>query len=166
MAPLIMAGLSLLPKIPKMWGAIAGLFGKKAPKSIQDAGELASIIMDDLTKDKIPPEIRVKLEEIVMSHEKEMAEIALKEVALQRDVVVAEITGDSWLQRNWRPMLMCLFGVIIANNYVFNPWLKVMFEIDIIMTIPPQMWSLLKLGVGGYIVGRSTEKAVKEWKKK
>ena len=32
--------------------------------------------------------------------------------------------------------------------------------------IPPDMWDLLKLGVGGYVVGRSVEKGVKVWKDK
>ena len=31
--------------------------------------------------------------------------------------------------------------------------------------IPPDMWDLLKLGVGGYVLGRSVEKGVKVWKK-
>jgi len=30
--------------------------------------------------------------------------------------------------------------------------------------IPPDMWDLLKLGIGGYVVGRSVEKGVKVWK--
>ena len=30
--------------------------------------------------------------------------------------------------------------------------------------IPPDMWDLLKLGVGGYVVGRSAEKGIKAWK--
>ena len=32
--------------------------------------------------------------------------------------------------------------------------------------IPPDMWDLLKLGVGGYVLGRSVEKGVKVWKDK
>lgn len=55
---------------------------------------------------------------------------------------------------------MCLFGVIVANNYVVAPIFGTTQA-----EIPPDMWDLLKLGVGGYVVGRSTEKAVKLWKK-
>ena len=83
----------------------------------------------------------------------------------QTDIIVAEATGKSWLQRNWRPGLMTLFGIIIFNNYILNPWLSAMFSVNIMMEIPPEMWSLLKLGVGGYVVGRSVEKAVSNWKK-
>ena len=89
-----------------------------------------------------------------------------QELKSQTDIIVAEVTGKSWLQRNWRPGLMALFGVIIFNNYILNPWLSAMFSINIMMDIPPEMWSLLKLGVGGYIVGRSVEKAVTNWNNK
>ena len=88
------------------------------------------------------------------------------EIRAQADVIMAEATGQSWLQRNWRPGLMALFGLIIFNNYVLNPWLGTLFSLNVMMEIPPDMWALLKLGVGGYIVGRSTEKAVEVWKQK
>jgi len=88
------------------------------------------------------------------------------EIRAQADVIMAEATGQSWLQRNWRPGLMALFGLIIFNNYVLNPWLGALFSLNVMMEIPPDMWALLKLGVGGYIVGRSTEKAVEVWKQK
>lgn len=55
-------------------------------------------------------------------------------------------------------MLMCLFGLIIANNYLIVPLLGTPMA-----DIPPDMWELLKLGVGGYVIGRSVEKGVKVW---
>lgn len=82
------------------------------------------------------------------------------QIKAQKEVLQAEIQGKSWLQRNWRPMLMCLFGVIIANNYILNPWLDALFDLDVKMDIPPDMWALLKLGIGGYVAGRSVEKTI------
>ena len=32
------------------------------------------------------------------------------------------------------------------------------------LELPEQLWSLLTLGVGGYIVGRSCEKTIDKWK--
>jgi len=84
----------------------------------------------------------------------------------QRDVIVAEAMGKSFLQRNWRPGIMCLFGVIIANNYIIHPYVSALFGVNIMMPIPPEMWALLKLGISGYIVGRSAEKGLKIWKDK
>ena len=89
----------------------------------------------------------------------------VEQIKSQMNIIVAEAQSQSWLARNWRPGLMSLFGLIIFNNYVFNPWLNAFFSINIMMEIPPDMWGLLKLGVGGYVVGRSGEKVVELWKK-
>ena len=81
-------------------------------------------------------------------------------------VVVAEAKGESWLQRNWRPVTMMAFVVIIINNYIVFPWFM-MFDIPAIhLDIPPDMWSLLQIGIGGYIVSRGAEKGIKTWKDK
>jgi len=88
------------------------------------------------------------------------------QIKAQTSIIVAEATGNSFLQRNWRPGLMCLFGLIIFNNYVLYPYLSLFFEQAPMLSIPPDMWGLLKLGVGGYVVGRSGEKVVKLWKDK
>lgn len=74
-------------------------------------------------------------------------------------VILAEANGDSWLQRNWRPMLMVMFGVIIANNFLVVPIFNTPAA-----EIPPDMWDLLKLGVGGYVVGRTVEKGIDRYK--
>jgi len=83
------------------------------------------------------------------------------------DVIVAEAKGESWLQRNWRPGLMFLFGFIIANNYIIVPYAQALFSTDIpTLEIPINMWELIKLGVGGYIIGRSGEKIINNYTKK
>lgn len=84
----------------------------------------------------------------------------------QQKVLVAEAQGESWMQRNWRPLLMLSFGVIIVNNFILAPYLGAMFGFKIILEIPPDMWDLLKIGIGGYIAGRSVEKGVQLWKNK
>jgi hypothetical protein len=33
------------------------------------------------------------------------------------------------------------------------------------LEIPPDMWDLLKIGLGGYVVSRGVEKTMKEYKK-
>ena len=70
-------------------------------------------------------------------------------------IVAAEATGQSFLQRNWRPIIMLEFGFIIAWNYVISP----LFSAPS-LDIPPDMWGLLKIGLGGYVIGRSAEKVV------
>jgi hypothetical protein len=77
-----------------------------------------------------------------------------KDLAVQQaSVIVAETKSESWLARNWRPILMVTFTYIIAHNYVF----ATLFHLTVV-PIPPDMWDLLKLGMTGYIVGRTVEK--------
>lgn len=55
----------------------------------------------------------------------------------------------------WRPILMLTFGGLIVGRFLG-------FEAD---AMSPdeyvEMWGLLKVGIGGYIAARSTEKIVK-----
>lgn len=84
-------------------------------------------------------------------HEK-MAEADAKFAAEQAKVLVAEAQSESWATRNWRPILMLVFTFIILYNFVLSPiasWAS--------LPIPEQMWELLKIGIGGYIIGRSAE---------
>ena len=79
-------------------------------------------------------------------------------------VLVAEMSGN-WLQRSWRPILMLVIVGIVANNYLIYPYLN-LFGINATpLELPDHLYSLMKIGVGGYVIGRSAEKAVKEYKK-
>lgn len=142
-----------------MWTAILGL--------IEGAFRPAVDLIDELhTSEEEKLEAKAKMMIIQNQLATEMLDVQKTELESARDIIVAEAKGESWLQRNWRPVLMMLFGVIIANNYIFNPWLSAMFDINVTMQIPPDMWALLKLGVGGYVAGRSVEKGIKMWKEK
>lgn len=77
----------------------------------------------------------------------------------QASVIRAEAQGQSWLQRNWRPLLMLSLTVILINNYIFVPYLSTAFPDKIkVLEFPAGFWGLLTLGVGGYIAGRTVEK--------
>ena len=109
-------------------------------------------VVDQAVEDKDQAAlIKSKLQEMVLTGQ-------MKEIEEAANIIRAEANGESWLQRNWRPMLMCLFGVIVGNNYLIVP----LFGTPV-ADIPPDMWDLLKLGIGGYVVGRSVEKGVRVW---
>lgn len=142
-----------------MWTAILGLVGNIFKPAVD--------LIDELhTSD----EEKLKAKAAMMALENQVTtqilDLQKAEVESAKDIIVAEAKGESWLQRNWRPVLMMLFGVIIANNYIINPWLSALFDINVVMDVPEHMWSLLKLGVGGYVMGRSAEKGIKIWKGK
>jgi hypothetical protein len=73
-------------------------------------------------------------------------------------VIVAEAQGASWLQRNWRPLLMLCFVAILANNYIVAPYARALGADLPTLDLPDGAWALLNIGVGGYIAGRSAEK--------
>ena len=82
----------------------------------------------------------------------------------QSKVVQAEANSEHWITSAWRPITMLVFVAIIANNYILVPYFQA-FGADIpTLELTDQMWDLLKIGIGGYIVGRSVEKTAKLWK--
>lgn len=67
-------------------------------------------------------------------------------------ILLAESQGN-WMQRSWRPLLMLSFGGIIIYSKFFAP----IFSLPA-PELEQEFWELLKLGMGGYIIGRSVEK--------
>ena len=83
-----------------------------------------------------------------------LAEAEAKQLKAKSDIVVAEATGESWLQRNWRPITM-LFFLVLLGSYWFGLAPKYLIENPEIVS---HLFTLLEIGIGGYIVGRSGEK--------
>lgn len=114
---------------------------------------LDRVLPDTVERDKVKSELQAQM----LQHSAEIEKAAAS-------VVVAEAKGESWLQRNWRPVTMMSFVVIIVNNYIAVPWLQTLGLPAVSLDIPPDMWSLLQIGIGGYIVSRGAEKGIKNWK--
>lgn len=85
-------------------------------------------------------------------------------VNAQAGTIEAEAKSDSWLAANWRPILMLTFTFIVAMNYAILPVAAWFGSHVAPLVLPPDMWALLKIGIGGYIVGRSGEKITKAMK--
>jgi hypothetical protein len=130
------------------WEAIP-VIGKVAEKIV---GAIDKCVEDKDLAAKLKADFNLELMQSDFSY-------VQKELESQAAIVAAEAQGKSFLQRNWRPILMLTFTYIIAHNYVLSP----MFSLTR-LEIPPDMWELLKLGMGGYIIGRSVEKAVSAYK--
>ena len=142
-------------------GFISDLFvgtaASSATKVLGGVGSLAKDIRTAIKGYELTPEARAEIEG-------KLADLDATIVESQSSIIVAEAKGG-WLQRNWRPLLMCLFGFIIFNNYVLFPYLSLFTEGAIKLVIPPDMWALMKLGMGGYVITRGGEKMIKEYKK-
>ena len=66
----------------------------------------------------------------------------------QTKIITAEAQGNSWMQRSWRPITMLTFLVLVVCD-AFG-WLP--------FRLASEAWTLLQLGLGGYVAGRSLEK--------
>lgn len=134
----------LLAALPMIGKIVAPLLGK-----VFDVVDQA--VTDKDLAAQIKAQIQVKSMEIDHSE-------FVTEITEQSKIIQAEAGSQSWMARNWRPSIMMLFGIIILNNYILNPWISAMFGVNVMMEIPPEMWGLLKLGIGGYIASRGIEK--------
>lgn len=88
------------------------------------------------------------------------------EINAKANIITAEAKGESSLQRNWRPILMLTIVAIVANNYIIFPYMELFGFKATMLALPERMWTLMEIGVGGYIIGRSGEKIVKSYKDK
>jgi hypothetical protein len=72
----------------------------------------------------------------------------------QSDIIIAEAQGASWLQRSWRPITMLTFvGLVVAR------WFGLVVP-NLSPEVEAEVFSIIKLGLGGYVIGRSAEKIV------
>lgn len=138
---------------------LAGLVSSGIGKLFGTVAGKACDIVSEFVEDKdLAAQINAKLSAQIIATDTSKF---IAEIEAQRSVLVAEIQGESWMQRNWRPMVMLMFAAIIANNYIVFPYLS-MFEMTAgkvtQLELSPMMWQCLKLGLSGYIVGRSMEK--------
>ena len=83
----------------------------------------------------------------VLSYESEM-------LAAKAEIVNSEASSEHWLAASWRPITMLTFLVLTVGDSLGllpNP-------------LRDEAWTLLQLGLGGYVVGRSGEKIVNSLK--
>ena len=114
--------------------------------------------------DKVIPDPSAKAEAQLKLLELSQAG-GLKELEASMNVVVAEAQSEHWLTSTWRPITMLTFVTIIAFNYILFPVIGLFIDNLPPLEIPPDMWDLLKIGLGGYVVSRGVEKSIKEYKK-
>lgn len=121
---------------------------------IKGLADVANSIIGRFVAD---PNEKIQLQQKILDAQMSLAQQAMTAqselVSAQTSVVLAEAKSDSFLARNWRPIFMLVIVTIIAWNYMVVPITGAPHA-----ELPPDMWTLVKIGVGGYIVGRSGEK--------
>ena len=108
-------------------------------------------IVDDVVEDKDAAN------NLKFQIQKQLIETKSSELEAQTKIVLAEAQG-SWLQRNWRPLLLITFvGLVVAHWFGFT-------APNIPESVQNSLLNIVMVGVGGYVMGRSAEKVADKWK--
>jgi hypothetical protein len=140
--------MSFLAAIPIIGNVIDGIFGT-IDKLVLDKDEAAKL------------KAEIQLQTMKLDYGAFEAEINARSAIIQ-----AEAKGESWTQRNWRPILMLSIVAIIVNNYLVFPYMDLFGYQATLLELPDRMWGLMEIGVGGYVLGRSGEKIITQVFKK
>jgi hypothetical protein len=107
-------------------------------------------LVDDLhTSDEEKLQLKTSLLQIQTGVVSEVIQAESRMAEMQANIVTAEAQSSHWLTSTWRPITMLTFLVLI-----------VLAQLGFTSPVPEDMWPLLKLGLGGYVIGRSVEKTV------
>lgn len=125
---------------------------------VKPISDIVGKVIDHLSVDKtVQEQLRFEVTQALISADSSVIEQQVK-------VILAEAQG-SWLQRNWRPILMLSIVAIVVNNYILFPYANLFGVQAVILELPPELFTLMTVGVGGYVAGRSAEKVMQEYKK-
>lgn len=108
--------------------------------------------------DKVAPDAGMA-EKLKFEITKELINTDSNALKTQANIIMSEANGESWLQRNWRPLSMMIFVGLISFHWLGFTAANLTEKMVI------ALFDLVKVGLGGYIVGRSAEKVMKEYKK-
>ena len=132
--------------MPNFIGKILGVGAKETIDAIGNA-------IDKINKSDEKLELQLKYKQLLIDIESAYLNYENKLMEKQSIIIETEAKGQSWLQRNWRPILMVICMFIVFNNYVLVPYFKLPSVI-----LDDRIWNLMEMGVTGYVAGRSLEK--------
>jgi hypothetical protein len=120
-------------------------------KFLTGAVEPITRLVDDLhTSEEERLQIKSKLFEMQSQLSSQILDYEKAQLDAKSQLILAEAQGASWLQRNWRPITMLTFlALVVLDSFGL-----------LAFRLASEAWSLLQIGLGGYVVGRSVEKIV------
>jgi hypothetical protein len=128
--------------------------------SLFDIGSVVGDVVDSIgdaaddlfTSDKERKKAERLMRKVEVRLQERLLDVKEQLVKQRGSVLKAEVEGESWYQRAWRPFTMVIFvGVIVAH------WFGVAgTHLD--PAIQEWLYKVIQLGLGGYVFGRSAEK--------
>ena len=114
---------------------------------------LAKILFNTIEKSVPDKDLQEKLKAQLQT---QLLQSNTAELQAAAKIVEAEAKAG-WFSASWRPLLMYVLIFILVWNYVLGPVNLFVFKASITITLPGDVWTLLQIGLGGYVVGRSAE---------
>jgi Holin of 3TMs, for gene-transfer release len=83
-----------------------------------------------------------------------------------KEVMAADAKSESPLTRNARPIVVYWSLAVITLIVIGGVFGFAAPILDALKDIPDKLWDLMTYGIGAYVLGRSAEKAVTNWRGK
>tara|TARA_R110000744_G_scaffold85683_12_gene167444 strand:+ start:96 stop:494 length:399 start_codon:yes stop_codon:yes gene_type:complete len=116
---------------------------------LSDAVSPITTLIDELhTSDEEKGTLQLQFQKVTNEITGKVIALESQLLESKTSIIVAEAKSQSWIARNWRPITMLTFLFLVVMDsfgLLANP-------------LAPQAWTLLQIGLGGYVVGRSAEK--------
>ena len=119
-------------------------------------GKVSGLISEFITDKDKAFELQTQIEKELIKLEERALEYETKLMESRRDIIVAEAKSESWLTRNWRPITMLTFTALIVAD-----WLGISAP-NLTPELKGKLFSIIQIGLGGYVIGRSAEKIARE----
>jgi hypothetical protein len=120
---------------------------------LQAVAPLAKILFNTVDKAVADKDLAAKLKADLQT---QMLQSHTQELTAAARIIEAEAKAG-WFASSWRPLLMYVLIFILIWNYVLGPVILFFFKASITISLPGDVWTLLQIGLGGYVVGRSAE---------
>lgn len=123
-------------------------------------GEVKQVALAYVNKEIKDSEFDARIKEAVLKSGEQLAHV-------QGDVIKKELDTDSWLTKNWRPLMMAWAAVLITIFVYVEPFMVNRLGLAPLQTSDTLLLGvleILKWGVSGYIAGRTAEKVASKIK--
>jgi hypothetical protein len=114
---------------------------------------LAKILFNTIEKSVPDKDLQEKLKSQLQT---QLLQSNTQELQAAAKIIEAEAKAG-WFASSWRPLLMYVLIFILVWNYILGPVVKIFTGAVISFELPGDVWGLLQIGLGGYVVGRSAE---------
>lgn len=115
-------------------------------------GPITTLLGKIIPDPNLRAQAQLKMMELQSQGELADLDAKLKDDLAAAGIVQAEASSGHWLTSSWRPITMLVFVALICCR-IFG-----LTSVHVPDAEYAQLWELVKIGLGGYVIGRSAEK--------